>query len=83
MGVKIIFPELGKEPDSSVGVNLTNSVLSKSPKFIRIGHQTVETADIQNIDFATSTIGKTLNGWRWGTDWGDRLGKTRDFETMR
>ena len=79
VGVKSFFPELGKEPDSSVRVNLTNSVFSESPKFISLGHPTVETADIQNIDFSTSTRAKNLNGLRGGTERDDRLGYTHDF----
>ena len=82
VGVKSIFPEIGKEPDSSVLVKLTNYVLSKSPRFIRLGHPTVETADIWNINFATSTRAKNLNRLRRGTERDDRLGKTHDFETM-
>ena len=82
VGVNSIFPELGNEFDFSVQVNLANSVLSKSPKYISLGHPTIETEDIQNIDFATSTIKKNLNGlWR-GTERDDRLGYTDDFETM-
>ena len=82
MGVKSIFPELGKEPDPSVQVNLTNSVLSNIPKFITLGHPNIETADIRNIDFATSTRANNLNGLRRGTEGNDRLGKTHDFENM-
>ena len=82
MSVKSIFPELRKEPDSSVRVNLGNSDLSESPKFISIGHPTVETVDIRNINFATSTRAKNLNRLRRDTERGDRLGYTHDFETM-
>ena len=81
VGVKIIFTELGKEPDSSVRVRLTNSVLSKSPKFIRLGHPTAEIEDIRNIDFTTSTRAKNLNWLRRRTKTNDRLGKTHNFET--
>ena len=63
-------------------MNLVNSVLSKSPKFINLGHPTVETADIRNIDFTASTRAKNLNGLRRGTERDDRLGHTHDFETM-
>ena len=80
--MKSIFPELLKEPDSSVRVNLMNSVLSESPKSIRLGHPTVNIADIRNIDFVTSTRAKNLNGLRRGTEMRDRMGKRRDFETM-
>ena len=82
VGGKSIFPELGKEPDSSVQVNLANSVLSERPKFISLGHPTVDRADIRNIDFATSTRAKKLNRLRRGTERDDRLGYTYDFETM-
>ena len=64
VGVKIIFPELGKEFDSSVWVNLANSVLSESLTFISLGNPTIETADIRNINFATSTRAKNLNEMR-------------------
>ena len=77
VGVKSIFPEIVKESKSSVWVNLANSVLSKSPKFISLGHPTVETADIWNIDFATSTRAKNCNGWRGARKgmigWGIRM----------
>ena len=82
VGVKSIFPELQKEYDSSIRVNLTNSVLSKSPKFISLGHPSLETAYIHNMDFATFTRVKNLNGLRRGTEKDDRLGYTHDFETM-
>ena len=80
--MKSIFSELEKGPDPSVRVNLTNSVLSEIPRFITLGHPTVETVDIRNLDFVTATRAKNLNGlWR-GTERGDRLGKTHDFENM-
>ena len=82
VGVKSIFPEIRKEFNSSVQVNLINSVLSESPKFISLGHPTVETAGIPNIDFATSTRAKNCNGSRRGTERDDSLGYTHDFETM-
>ena len=64
VGVKSMIPELRKEPDSSVQTNLTNSVLRESSKFIRLGNPTVDTADIRNINFATSNRAKNLNGLR-------------------
>ena len=82
VGVKRVFPEIRKESDSSVRVKLANFVLSKSPKFISLGHPTAETADIRNINFATSIRAKNLNGLRRGTERGYRLGYTHDFETM-
>ena len=83
VGVKIILPEIVKESNSSGQMNLANSVLSESPKFISLGHPTVETADIRNIDFATSTRAKILNWLRRDMERDDRLGYTHDFETMR
>ena len=80
--MKSIFPEIGKEPDPSIQVNLANSVLRESPKFITLGHPTIETADIQNLDFVTATREKNCNGLRRGTERDDSLGYTHDFETM-
>ena len=80
--MKVIFPEIVKESNSSVRVNLANSVLSENPKFISLRHPTVETADIRNIDFSTSTRVKSLNRLGRYTERDDRLGCTHDFETM-
>ena len=82
VGVKIIFPELGKDPDPSVRVNLANSVNHEIPKFITLRYPTVETADIRNLYFVTATRANNLNGLRRGTERYDRLGYTHDFETM-
>ena len=82
VGVKIIFPEIGKEFNSSVRVNLANSVLSESPKFKRLGHQTIETADIRNLDYISAIRPNNCNSLRGSTDRDDRLGYTHDFETM-
>ena len=43
VGVKSIFPEFGKELNSSVRVNLANSVISEIKKFKRLGHTPIET----------------------------------------
>ena len=75
-------PELGKEPDPSVWVNLANPVLGRIPNFRTLGHPTTETADIQNLDFVTATRVKNCNGLQRGTERDDRLGYTHDFETM-
>ena len=82
MGVKIIFPEIGKYFNSSVWVNLAKYVLSKSPKFVSLGNLTVETAYTRNIEFATSTREKNTNELRRYRERYDRLGYTHDFETM-
>ena len=63
-------------------MDLTNPVLGESPNFVTLGHPTVESADIQNINFATSTRAKSLNGSRRDAERDDRLGYTHGFETM-
>ena len=82
VGVKSIFPELGKDSDPSVRVNLANSVLREIPKFKIHGHPTIETADIQNLDYISATRSKNCNGLRAGMERYDRLGYTHDCETM-
>ena len=82
VGVKSIFPELRNEPEPSVRVNLAKSVLRKIPRFINIGHLTVETADIRNLDYISANRANNCNRLRRGTEKDDRLGYTHDFETM-
>ena len=82
VGVKSIFPELRKEPDYSIRVNLANSVLSKNPKFIGTGHPTVETTYIRTINFTTYTRAKNLNRLQRGKETDDGMGYTHDFVTM-
>ena len=79
---KSIFPELVKELDPRVRVNLANSVLRESPRFKSLGHLTIETADIRNLDYISATRLKNCNMLRRSTDRGDRLGYTHDFETI-
>ena len=80
--MKSIFPELGTKFDSSVQVNLPNSVVHEIPKFKRLGNPPMETADIRNLDDITATRPKNCNGLRRITDRHDRLGYTHDVETM-
>ena len=80
--MKSIFPELGKEPGPSIRVNLKKSVLSESPNFITLGHPTIETADIRDLDFVTATRAKNFNRLQRGTERDDRLGYTHNFKTM-
>ena len=80
--VKIIFPELGKDLDPSVQVNLANSVVREIPKFKSLGHPTIETADIRNLGYISATRPKNYNGFHRGTERDDSLGYTHDFETM-
>ena len=44
--LKSIFHELGTNIDSSIQMNLVNSVIRESPKFKRLGHLPIEIADI-------------------------------------
>ena len=80
--MKSIFPELRKKPDPSIQVNLANSILCESPKFKTLGHLTVETEDIRNLDFVTATRAKNYNWLRRGMERDDRLGYTHYFEIM-
>ena len=80
--LKSIFPELGTKLDSSVRVNLANSVVRKSLEFKSLGHPPIETADIRNLDYISATRLKNCNGLRRSTDRDDRLGYAHDFETM-
>ena len=80
VGVKIIPPEIVKESNSSGWVNLANSFLNESPKFISLRHPNAETADIRNIDFATSTKAKSLYGLRRATERDDMLGYTHGLK---
>ena len=82
VGVKSILPEIVNEFDSSGRMNLAKSVLSDSSKFKSLRHPTVETADIRNIGFATSTRANILNGMRGDNERDSRLGYMHDFETM-
>ena len=80
--MKSIFPEIGKEFDSSIQVKLANSVLRESPKFKSLGHPTIETVDIRNLYDISATRAKKCNGFWGGTESNDRLGHTPGFETM-
>ena len=81
--LKSMFPGLGTKIDSSVRVNLANSVVRENPKFKRLEQHPIETADIRKLDYISATRSKNCNGLQRGTDRDDRLGYTHDFETMR
>ena len=68
--------------DSSVQVNLVNSVVRESPKFKRLGHPPIETADIRDLDYISATRPKNCNKLQRSTDRDDRMGYMHDFETM-
>ena len=80
--LKIIFLELSSELDHSIRVNLVNSVVRKIPKFKRLGHPPIETADIRNVDYISATRPNNCNGLRRRTDRDDRLGYKHNSETM-
>ena len=82
MGMKSIFPELGQKFESSVRVNLTNSVLSKISNLKFLGQLPIETADIRNLECISATRTKNCNRLRRSADRDDRLGYTHYFETM-
>ena len=80
--MKIIFPELGEKFDSSVRVNLVNSVLRERPNFKRLGNTPIETLDIGNLECISATRPTNCNKLRRSADRDDRLGYTHAFETM-
>ena len=82
MGVKSIFPEIRKYFNSSIQVNLANSVLSESPKFKLPGHTPIETLDIANLECINANRPNNCNRLRRSADRDDQLGNTHDFETM-
>ena len=81
--MKSIFPEIGTKLNSSVRMNLEKYVLSEIPKFKRLGHLPIETADIRNLNYISATRLKDCNGLRRSTDRDDTLVYTHDFEAMR
>ena len=79
--LKSIFPELGTKLESSLRVNLTNSVVCESPKFKRLGHPPTEIADIRNLNYISATRPKNCNGLQRNMERDDKLGYMHDFET--
>ena len=77
-----IFPEHGQKFDSSVQVNLTNSVLSNIPNFKRLGHTPIETTDKRNLECISATRPKNCNGMWRSADRDDCLGYIHTFDTM-
>ena len=63
-------------------MNLAKSVGRKIPKFKSLGHPTIKTADIRNLDHISTTRPKNCNGLRRSTERDDRMGHTHYFETM-
>ena len=66
MGVKSLRNKIVADLDQIIPVNLVNSILRESPKFINPGLPTFDATGKQNIDFSPSTRAKSLNGTRRG-----------------
>ena len=82
MNVKSLPDKIIADLDSSIWVNLENSVLSKSSKVIKLGLPTFDATGKLNIDFAPSTRVKSLNGTRRDNFRADWPGYTHDFERV-
>ena len=82
VGVKSLPDKIVADLDSSIQMNLANSVLSKSPKFKSLGIPTVDATDMRNLYFAPSTRSKILNKTRRDNFRDAGLGYTYDFEAM-
>ena len=82
MGVKSPPNEIVSDSDPSIQVNLANSVISKSPKFINLGLLTFDATGKDNIAFAPSTRAKSLNGMQRDNFKVYWLGYTHDFERV-
>ena len=82
MGMKSIFSELGQKLDSSVRLNLANSVLREIPNFKRLGHTPIETSDIGKLECINATKPNNCIRLRRSAERDDRLGHTHDFEAM-
>ena len=63
-------------------MNLANSIISDSPKFINLGLPTFDTTDKPNIPFSPSTRAKSLNGTRRNNFKSDWLASRDDFERV-
>ena len=64
MGVKSLPDKIVADFDPSIRVNLANSIIGESPKFINLGLLTFDATGKPNIAFAPSTRAKYLNGTR-------------------
>ena len=62
VGVKSLPDKIVADLDPSIRVNLVNSIISESPKFIDFGLLTFDATDKPNIAFTLSTRDKSSNG---------------------
>ena len=82
-GVKSLPAKIVADLDPSKRVNLSNSVLRESPKFINLGLPTFDAMGKQNIDSVTSTRDKSSKITQRDNFRADRLGYTHDFERVK
>ena len=64
MGVKSLPHEIVADLDLSIRVNLSNSIISESPKFINLGLPTFNARGKPNIALAPTIRAKSVNGTR-------------------
>ena len=82
VGVKSLPDEIAADLDPSIRVNLKNSIISKSPKFINLGLPNFDATGKPNIAFAPSTRAKSLNGTRRDNFKEDWMASRHDFERL-
>ena len=82
MGVESVLGKIVADLYPIIRMNLTNSVLSESPKFKSLRLPAVNATDIRNLNFAPSTRAKMLSGTRRDKGRDTRLGYTYYFEKV-
>ena len=82
MGVKSLPGEIVADLDPSKRVNLANSVISESPKFINFGLLSFDETGKPNIAFSPSTGAKSLNGTGRENFKANWLASRRGFEIV-
>ena len=82
VGVKSLPDEIVAHLDPNIQVNLENSIISESPKFINLGLLTFDATGKPNIAFSPSTRAKYLNGMRREKSKADLLASRHDFERV-
>ena len=83
MGVRSLSDEIVADLDPSIRVNLANSIISKSPRFINFGLLTFDATGKPNIAFPPSTRAKSLNGMQRDNFKVVWLASRHDFERVR
>ena len=83
MGVKNLPDEIVTDLDPSIQINLANSIISESPKFINLGLLNFDAIGKLNINFTPSTRSKSLNGTQRDNFKSDWLASAHGFERVR